>query len=54
MVGHEVGNWMPEMVPVPPGDAGIVALDLAGPVEAGSFQRFTLTYTAGRYGTGSI
>jgi len=20
MVGHEVGNWMPEMVPVPPGD----------------------------------
>ncbi len=57
MDGDEAGNWMPEMVPVPPEDAGTVVLDLAGPVEAGSFQRFTLTYTAGRYGiddTGSI
>jgi len=51
------GNWMPEMLPVPPADAGTVTLDLQGPVEAGSFQRFTLTYTAGRYGiddTGSV
>ena len=51
------GNWMPEMVPVPPDDAGSVSLDLRGPVEAGSLQRFTLTYMAGRYGiddTGSI
>jgi hypothetical protein len=57
MDGREAGNWMPDMVPVPPEDAGTVALDLAGPVEAGSLQRFTLTYTAGRYGiddTGSI
>jgi hypothetical protein len=57
MDAHEDDNWMPEMVPVPPEDAGTVAMDLAGPVEAGSFQRFTLTYTAGRYGiddTGSI
>ncbi len=57
MDAHDAGNWMPEMVPVPHEDAGMVTLDLAGPVEAGSFQRFTLTYTAGRYGiddTGSI
>ena len=51
------GNWMPEMLPLPPADAGTVTIDLAGPVEAGSMQRFSLTYTAGRYGiddTGSI
>ncbi len=51
------GNWMPEMLPLPPEDAGTVAIDLAGPVEAGSMQRLCLTYTAGRYGvddTGSI
>ena len=56
-MGDDTGNWMPEMVPVPPDDAGTVSLDLRGPVEAGSLQRFTLTYTAGRYGiddTGSI
>lgn len=48
---------MPEMVPVLPEDAGSVVIDLDGPVEAGSYQRFTLTYSAGRYGiddTGSI
>lgn len=50
-------NWMPETVPVPTEEAGSVTLDLAGPVAAGSYQRFTLTYKAGFYGiddSGSI
>ena len=54
---NDDANWMPEMVPVPPVDAGLVAIDLTGPVDAGSHQRFTMVYTAGRYGiddTGSL
>ena len=53
----DTANWMPEMVPVQHHDAGSVTMDLVGPVEAGSHQRFTMTYTAGRYGiddTGSL
>jgi hypothetical protein len=50
-------NWMPEMTPVATQDAGAVAIDRCGPFVAGSYQRFALTYTAGRYGiddTGSL
>ena len=54
---NDIANWMPEMVPVFPPDAGSVMIDLKGPVDAGSYQRFTMTYRAGRYGiddTGSL
>jgi Protein of unknown function (DUF3604) len=50
-------NWMPEVAPVDASDAGTVRIDNCGPFVAGSYQRFTLTYTAGRYGiddTGSL
>jgi hypothetical protein len=50
-------NWMPEVVPVEREDAGKVEIDRCGPFVAGSYQRFSLTYTAGRYGvddTGSL
>lgn len=50
-------NWMPEVAPVDDADAGSVTIDNCGPFIAGSYQRFTLTYTAGRYGiddTGSL
>ncbi|RTL55242.1 MAG: DUF3604 domain-containing protein [Bradyrhizobiaceae bacterium] len=43
-------NWMPEVTPVDVADAGSVFIDNTGPFAAGSFQRFTLTYVAGRYG----
>ena len=43
-------NWIPDITPVPEIDAGTVAIDNCGPFEAGSFQSFALTYTAGRYG----
>ena len=43
-------NWMPEVAPVDASDAGTVSIDNCGPFVAGSYQRFTLTYTAGRYG----
>lgn len=36
--------------PLDPADLGCARIDQAGPVEAGSWQSFTLTYTAGRYG----
>jgi Protein of unknown function (DUF3604) len=47
---EEFTNWMPEVTPVAARDAGLVAIDPCGPFIAGSYQRFTLTYTAGRYG----
>ena len=50
-------NWASETVPVPATDAGRVGIDGTGPFVAGGFARFTLTYTAGRYGiddTGSL
>jgi hypothetical protein len=50
-------NWMPEVAPISELDAGSVHIDNCGPFVAGSYQRFTLTYTAGRYGiddTGSL
>jgi hypothetical protein len=50
-------NWQPEMVPVPPELAGSVTIDKHGPFDAGSYQTFTITYRAGRYGiddTGSL
>jgi hypothetical protein len=50
-------NWAPETVPVPSRDAGRVEIDNTGPFVAGSFARFRLVYTAGRYGiddTGSL
>ncbi len=43
-------NWMPADTPVDVTDAGSVFIDNTGPFVAGSFQRFTLTYVAGRYG----
>jgi hypothetical protein len=43
-------NWMPEVAPVDEADAGSVTIDNCGPFAAGSYQRFTLTYTVGRYG----
>lgn len=43
-------NWMPEVVPVGEMDAGSVQINNCGPFVAGSYQRFTLTYTVGRYG----
>jgi Protein of unknown function (DUF3604) len=52
-----LANWMPEVTPVDACDAGSVVIDATGPFVAGSHQRFTLTYTAGRYGiddTGSL
>lgn len=54
---HMFSNWIPEVVPVSEADAGSVQIDNCGPFVAGSYQRFTLTYTAGRYGiddTGSL
>jgi hypothetical protein len=48
---------MPEVTPVAPHDAGRVEIDNHGPFVAGSYQRFVLTYTVGRYGiddTGSL
>lgn len=50
-------NWMPELLPIDRAYAGSVAIDNCGPFAAGSHQRFTLTYTVGRYGiddTGSL
>jgi hypothetical protein len=43
--------------PIDPALLGTATLDPAGAFEAGSYQRFTLVYTAGRYGiddTGSL
>ena len=39
-------NWMPEVAPVDETDAGSVTIDISGPFAAGSYQRFTLTYTS--------
>ena len=36
--------------PIDPRELGSATLVPSGPVEAGSWQTFTLTYTAGRYG----
>ncbi|HRY26497.1 MAG TPA: hypothetical protein P5558_19170, partial [Geminicoccaceae bacterium] len=36
--------------PIDPGLLGTAELEPTGDFEAGSFQSFTLTYTAGRYG----
>ena len=52
-----LANWIPELSPVDPKLAGSVRIDNLGPFEAGSYQTFTLTYRAGRYGiddTGSL
>ncbi len=40
----------PLQAPLDPGDLGSARLTPDGPVEAGSWQTFTLVYTAGRYG----
>ncbi|MCL4187157.1 MAG: DUF3604 domain-containing protein [Rhodobacteraceae bacterium] len=40
----------PIPAPLDPADLGTARVEPAGPVEAGSWQSFTLTYTAGRYG----
>lgn len=50
-------NWQPQPYPVPPALAGSATVSPGGPVEAGSWQSFTLVYTAGRFGvddSGSI
>ena len=50
-------NWQPEPWPVPQDLAGVAVVTPDGPVEAGSWQSFTLVYTAGRFGiddSGSI
>ncbi len=52
-----LANWLPELAPIDPAHAGSVRIDNCGPFEAGSYQTFTLTYRAGRYGiddTGSL
>jgi hypothetical protein len=50
-------NWQPQPYPVPPELAGTATIAPEGAVEAGSWQSFTLVYTAGRFGiddSGSI
>ncbi len=50
-------NWQPQPYPVPQALAGTATVTPDGPVEAGSWQSFTLVYTAGRFGiddSGSI
>jgi hypothetical protein len=50
-------NWQPQPFPVPPELAGTATVTPDHPVEAGSWQSFTLVYTAGRFGiddSGSI
>lgn len=50
-------NWQPQPYPVPPELAGTATVTPGVPVEAGSWQSFTLVYTAGRFGvddSGSI
>ena len=43
-------NFYPGPPPIPAEFAGRCELSPAGDVEAGSWQSFTLTYTAGPYG----
>ncbi|HZP79057.1 MAG TPA: DUF3604 domain-containing protein [Pseudolabrys sp.] len=43
-------NWVPVPYPIPQELAGSVTLSPDAPAEAGSWQTFTLTYTAGRFG----
>ena len=50
-------NWQPQPYPVPQALAGTATITPDAPVEAGSWQSFTLVYTAGRFGiddSGSI
>jgi hypothetical protein len=47
---HPMPNWQPQPYPVPPALAGSATVTPACPVEAGSWQSFTLVYTAGRFG----
>ena len=50
-------NWQPQPYPVPQALAGTAVVTPDCPVEAGSWQSFTLVYTAGRFGiddSGSI
>lgn len=50
-------NWVPEPPSIAPERAGRVTVDPPGPFPAGTFQRLTLTYTAGHYGiddTGTV
>ncbi|MGA7807548.1 DUF3604 domain-containing protein [Bradyrhizobium sp.] len=52
-----LANWQPQPYPVPPELAGTATVAPDGAVEAGSWQSFTLIYTAGRFGiddSGSI
>jgi uncharacterized protein DUF3604 len=43
-------NWQPQPYPVPQALAGTATVTPDSPVEAGSWQSFTLVYTAGRFG----
>ena len=43
-------NWQPQPYPVPQALAGTATVTPDEPVEAGSWQSFTLVYTAGRFG----
>jgi len=43
-------NWLPEPWPIPQELAGRAMITPEGPVQAGSWQSFTITYTAGRFG----
>jgi len=43
-------NWQPQPYPVPPALAGTATVTPDSAVEAGSWQSFTLVYTAGRFG----
>lgn len=58
LVPHQpMPNWQPQPYPVPQALAGTATVTPDGPVEAGSWQSFTLVYTAGRFGiddSGSI
>jgi hypothetical protein len=47
---HPMPNWQPQPYPVPPALAGTATVTPDGAVEAGSWQSFTLAYTAGRFG----
>lgn len=47
---HPMPNWQPQPYPVPPALAGTATVTPEGAVEAGSWQSFTLVYTAGRFG----
>jgi hypothetical protein len=47
---HPMPNWQPLPYPVPQALAGSATVTPDGSAEAGSWQSFTLVYTAGRFG----